>query len=88
MESNKNLFFRGVDLLLAIKTSNIRDRYAMKLSKIIDLGYARTIKLLLIFEKNKIIEFINLNGRTKGIKLSSKGEGIANNLIRIKELLP
>ena len=86
-EINKVFFFKGTELLIAIKNSRHSERYAMKLSKIIQVGYARVNQLLILFEKLKLIEFINMNGRTKGVKLTKKGEEISDNLISIRKEL-
>ena len=86
-EISKVFFFKGTELLIAIRTSRNSERYAMKLSKIIQVGYARVNQLLTLFEKLKLIEFIDMNGRTQGVKLTKKGEEIADTLISIRRQL-
>jgi predicted transcriptional regulator len=86
-EISKVFFFKGTELLIAIRTSRLNERYAMKLSKIIQVGYARVNQLLTLFDKLKLTEFIDMNGRTKGVKLTKKGEEIADTLISIRRQL-
>ncbi|MCX6748978.1 MAG: hypothetical protein NT076_05230 [Candidatus Pacearchaeota archaeon] len=83
MESNKIFFFKGTDLLINIRNSKPTERYALKLSKTINLGYARVNQILTLFKQLGLIEFIDLDKRTKGIRLTKKGEEIADNLIAI-----
>ena len=86
-EISKVFFFKGTELLIAIRTARPNERYAMKLCKIIGVGYARVNQLVTLFEKLKLIEFIDMNGRTKGVKLTQKGEKIADTLISIRRQL-
>ncbi len=84
---SKIFFFKGTDLLIAIKNSRVNERFGLKLSKITKLGYARVNQLLQLFEKMGLIRFTPLNGRTKGIELTKKGEDIVNNLMSAKNKL-
>lgn len=85
MDYNKIFFFKGTDLLIKMRKSNPKDCYGIKLSKLINLGYARVNQLLTLFENLNLIQFYSLNRRTKGIKLTKKGQEIADNLIAIKK---
>jgi len=89
MEVSKIFFFKGTELLIKIKNTKDSDNYALRLSKMTKLGYARVNQLLCIFKKLKLIEFVKLSGRTNGVILTKKGKETANNLERIiKTLTP
>lgn len=85
MDTGKLIFFKGTELLITIRNTKPSDRFALKLAKITGLGYARVNQLINIFKQLGLIEFKKLNGRTKGVKLTAKGEEIASNLNAIKQ---
>lgn len=85
MDRKHNLFLRGVDLLIAIKTARPNERYGLKLAKKANLGYARVAQLLNSFKEMKLIDFVKFNERTKNVKLTNKGEKFVDNLIFIKQ---
>lgn len=87
-ESLDNLFLheKPVKILLGMKTNDSAKTYASILAKIADCTYSHTVKILNIFEQNKLIEF-SKEGRIKHIVLTKKGTEIAKYLEEFSRML-
>ena len=87
-ENLGNLFLhdKPVKILLGIKIDDSAKTYASVLAKIADCTYSHTVKILNLFEKNKLIEF-SRDGRIKHIVLTKKGEEITKDLEELSRKL-
>ena len=87
-ENLENLFLheKPVKILLGMKTNDSERTYASILAKIADCTYSHTVKILNVFEENKLIEF-SKNGRIKHIVLTKKGAEIAKYLEEFSRIL-
>jgi predicted transcriptional regulator len=87
MKDNFDIFFRRKPalMLVALKRSN-KVRYGSILAKEVDCTYSHSVKILQILEKLGLVVF-EKKGRIKLIKLTKKGEDVANSIENIKKLI-
>lgn len=87
MKDPFEVFFRKKPalMLVALKKSN-KARYGSILAKEVDCTYSHAVKILQGLEKLGLAVF-EKKGRIKLIKLTKKGEDIADNIENIRDLL-
>jgi len=87
MKDAFDLFFRRKPALMLVALKKItKAKYGSILAKEVDCTYSHAVKILQALEKLGLVTF-EKKGRTKLIKLTKKGEEIANNIDNIKRLL-
>jgi len=87
MKDNFDIFFRRKPALMLIALKRIsRARYGSILAKEVDCTYSHAVKILQTLEKLNLVTF-EKKGRIKLIKLTKKGEEIAENIEGIKKLV-
>ena len=81
------IFFRKKPtlILLALQKTS-RARYGSLLAKEVDCTYSHAVKILQNLEKFGLVSF-EKKGRIKIVKLTAKGQNVAEHLKKIKELL-
>ena len=70
-------------MLVALKRMT-RARYGSLLAKEVDCTYSHAVKMLQSLERLGLVNF-EKKGRTKLIKLTKRGQEIANNIENIKQ---
>lgn len=87
MKDPFEVFFRKKPalMLVALKKSG-KIRYGSLLAKEVDCTYSHAVKILQSLEKLGLVTF-EKKGRIKLIKLTKKGQEIADNIDNIKSLL-
>jgi len=87
MKKNFELFFRQKPamMLIALRRSN-KARYGSILAKEVDCTYSHAVKILQTLEKLGLVLF-EKQGRIKLIKLTKKGEKIADNIEEIQKAI-
>jgi len=87
MKDPFEVFFRKKPslMLVALKKSG-KVRYGSLLAKEVDCTYSHAVKILQSLEKLGLVTF-EKKGRIKLIKLTKKGQEIADNIDNIKNLL-
>ncbi len=82
------VFFRKKPamMLVALRNSNVRNRYGSVLAKEVDCTYSHAVKILQEMQNAKLVDF-EKTGRIKTIKLTESGERVAEHIEKIKELL-
>lgn len=82
-----NTFFRKKPalILIALQKSS-RARYGSLLAKEVDCTYSHAVKILQTLESFGLVSF-EKKGRIKLIKLTNKGQNIAESIRKIKDLL-
>ncbi|MEK6928395.1 MAG: winged helix-turn-helix domain-containing protein [Nanoarchaeota archaeon] len=87
MKDNFDIFFRRKPALLLMALKRIvRARYGSILAKEVDCTYSHAVKILQNLEKLGLVVF-EKKGRIKLIKLTKKGQEIADNIENIKRLI-
>jgi len=87
MKDNFDIFFRRKPALMLIALKKIsRARYGSVLAKEVDCTYSHAVKILQTLEQLGLVVF-DKKGRIKLIKLTKKGEEIAENIDNIKRLV-
>ncbi|MEM4181734.1 MAG: winged helix DNA-binding protein [Candidatus Pacearchaeota archaeon] len=93
MEKNKieddgfELFFRKKPAMMLVALKRVsRARYGSVLAKEVDCTYSHAVKILQVLEKKGLIVF-EKKGRIKIIKLTKKGQEIAEYIEAIKNLI-
>jgi len=87
MKENIDIFFRKKPALMLIALKRIaRARYGSLLAKEVDCTYSHAVKILQELEKLGLITF-EKKGRIKLIKLTKKGQDVADNIENIKRLI-
>ncbi len=87
MKDPFDLFFRRKPALMLVALKKItKAKYGSVLAKEVDCTYSHAVKILQALEKLGLVTF-EKKGRTKLIKLTKKGEEIANNIANIKRAL-
>jgi len=87
MKENFDIFFRRKPaLMLVALKKHSRIRYGSILAKEVDCTYSHAVKILQILEKLKLVEF-EKKGRIKLIKLTKKGEDVADSIENIRKLI-
>ena len=72
-------------MLMALKKIS-RVRYGSMLAKEVDCTYSHAVKILQILEELGLVSF-DKKGRIKIIKLTKKGEEVADNIENIKKVV-
>lgn len=84
MKENFDIFFRRKPALMLVALKRIsRARYGSILAKEVDCTYSHAVKILQSLEKLDLVLF-EKKGRIKLIKLTKKGQEIAENIENIK----
>lgn len=77
------LFLRNKPAFILIKIYSCSKKcYASTIAKEVDCTYSHTVRIIQIFEKNKLLTFIK-KGRIKSIQLTKKGKKIAETLKKL-----
>ncbi len=82
-----NTFFRKKPalIIMALK-KGARIRYGSLLAKEVDCTYSHAVKILQSLEKYGLVAF-EKKGRIKLIKLTNKGQEVADNMQEIRDML-
>ncbi len=84
MKDNFDIFFRRKPALMLVALKRIsRARYGSILAKEVDCTYSHAVKILQSLERLNLVMF-EKKGRIKLIKLTKKGQEIAENIENIK----
>ena len=87
MKDNFDTFFRRKPALMLIALKKLsRARYGSILAKEVDCTYSHAVKILQTLEKLNLVTF-EKQGRIKLIKLTKKGQEVADNIDNIKRLV-
>ena len=87
MNDNFDLFFRRKPaLMLVALKKKTRMRYGSVLAKEIDCTYSHAVKILQTLEELKLVDF-EKRGRIKVIKLTKKGQDVADAIENIQKLI-
>ncbi len=87
MKNNLEVFFRRKPALMLVALKRLaKARYGSMLAKEIDCTYSHAVKILQNLEKLNLVLF-EKKGRIKLIKLTERGEKIANHIENIQGLL-
>jgi len=87
MKDNFDIFFRRKPALMLIALKKIsRARYGSILAKEVDCTYSHAVKILQTLEKLGLVTF-EKKGRIKLIKLTKKGQDIAEFIENIKKMV-
>lgn len=87
MKENFDIFFRRKPALMLIALKKLsRARYGSLLAKEVDCTYSHAVKILQCLERLGLVVF-ERKGRTKLIKLTKRGQEIAESIENIKRLL-
>ena len=87
MKDNFDIFFRRKPAVMLVSLKkNTRMRYGSVLAKEVDCTYSHAVKILQILEELKLVEF-DKKGRIKLIKLTPKGQVVADAIENIQELV-
>ncbi|MEM4230285.1 MAG: winged helix DNA-binding protein [Candidatus Pacearchaeota archaeon] len=87
MKSNLEIFFRRKPALMLVALKRLsKTRYGSMLAKEIDCTYSHAVKILQNLEKLKLVMF-EKKGRIKLIRLTEKGQKIADHISDIQGLL-
>jgi len=87
MKDNFDIFFRRKPALMLVALKRIaRARYGSLLAKEVDCTYSHAVKILQSLERLGLVAF-EKKGRIKLIKLTKKGQEIADNIENIRKLI-
>ncbi len=87
MKDNFDIFFRRKPSLMLVALKKLsKARYGSILAKEVDCTYSHAVKILQTLEKLGLVTF-EKKGRIKLIKLTKKGQDIADNIDAIKRQL-
>ena len=87
MKDNFDIFFRRKPALILVSLKkNTRMRYGSVLAKEIDCTYSHAVKILQTLEELKLVDF-EKRGRIKVIKLTKKGQDVADAIENIQKLI-
>ena len=87
IRDNFDIFFRRKPAMMLIALKRIaRVRYGSILAKEVDCTYSHAVKILQSLEKLGLVVF-EKKGRIKLIKLTKKGQEVADNIENIKKLI-
>ncbi|MBN2423176.1 winged helix DNA-binding protein [Candidatus Woesearchaeota archaeon] len=82
-----NVFFREKPAMMLVNLRNSKNEmYASSLAKMIDCTYSHVVKILQEMQKAELVEF-DKQGRLKLLKLTKKGENVAEYIDRIRTTL-
>ena len=86
-KDNFDVFFRRKPALMLVALKKLtRARYGSILAKEVDCTYSHAVKILQMLEKLDLVTF-EKKGRIKLIKLTKRGEEVANNIENIKRII-
>ena len=86
-KDNFDVFFRRKPALMLVALKKLtRARYGSILAKEVDCTYSHAVKILQMLEKLDLVTF-EKKGRIKLIKLTKRGEEVANNIDNIKRII-
>jgi len=87
MKDNFDIFFRRKPALMLVALKRIaRARYGSILAKEVDCTYSHAVKILQQLEKLGLVVF-EKKGRIKLIKLTKRGQEIADNIENVKSVV-
>ncbi|MEM4271836.1 MAG: winged helix DNA-binding protein [Candidatus Pacearchaeota archaeon] len=87
MKDNFDIFFRRKPALMLVALKRIaRARYGSILAKEVDCTYSHAVKILQNLEKLGLVVF-EKKGRIKLIKLTKRGQEVADNIENIKRII-
>lgn len=87
MKDNFDIFFRRKPALMLVSLKKVsKARYGSLLAKEVDCTYSHAVKILQTLEQLGLVDF-EKKGRIKLIKLTKKGEEIAENIDSIRRQL-
>lgn len=87
MKDNFDIFFRRKPALMLVSLKkNTRMRYGSILAKEVDCTYSHAVKILQTLEFLKLVEF-EKKGRIKIIRLTKKGQNVADAIENIQDLI-
>ena len=87
MKDNFDIFFRRKPALMLVALKKIsKARYGSLLAKEVDCTYSHAVKILQTLEELKLVDF-EKKGRIKLIKLTKKGEEVAEDIDSIRRRL-
>ena len=87
MKDNFDIFFRRKPALMLVALKKMsKARYGSVLAKEVDCTYSHAVKILQTLEELELVVF-EKKGRIKLIKLTKKGEEIADNIDSIRRQL-
>jgi len=87
MKDNFDIFFRRKPALMLIALKKLsRARYGSILAKEVDCTYSHAVKILQTLEKLELVTF-EKQGRIKLIKLTKKGQEVADHIDSIKRVV-
>ena len=87
MKDNFDIFFRRKPaLMLVALRKSTRSRYGSILAKEIDCTYSHAIKILQGMEKLGLVLF-ERQGRVKSVRLTKRGQSIADHIDSVTEIL-
>jgi len=87
IKDNFDIFFRRKPALMLVSLrKSTRMRYGSVLAKEVDCTYSHAVKILQILEDLKLVEF-EKKGRIKLIKLTKKGQDVAEAIENIQRLI-
>ncbi|MAH07929.1 hypothetical protein CMI38_06805 [Candidatus Pacearchaeota archaeon] len=87
MKDNFDIFFRRKPALMLVALKKMsKARYGSLLAKEVDCTYSHAVKILQTLEVLGLVDF-EKKGRIKLIKLTKKGEEIAENIDSIRRQL-
>ena len=86
-KDNFDIFFRRKPALMLIALKKIsRARYGSILAKEVDCTYSHAVKILQTLEELKLVDF-QKKGRIKIIRLTKKGQEVADAIEEIQKLI-
>ena len=87
MKDNFDIFFRRKPALMLVSLKkNTRIRYGSVLAKEVDCTYSHAVKILQTLEELGLVDF-EKKGRIKLIKLTKKGQDVAEAIENIQKLI-
>jgi len=87
MKDNFDIFFRRKPAMMLVSLKkNLRMRYGSVLAKEVDCTYSHAVKILQTLKALKLVEF-EKKGRIKLIKLTKKGNEVADAIENIQGLI-
>jgi len=86
-KENFDIFFRRKPAMMLVSLKkNTRMRYGSILAKEVDCTYSHAVKILQTLEELKLVTF-EKRGRIKIIRLTKKGQGVADAIENIQSLV-
>ncbi len=87
MKDNFDIFFRRKPSLMLVALKKVsKARYGSVLAKEVDCTYSHAVKILQTLEKLDLVVF-EKQGRIKLIKLTKKGQDIAEHIDSIRRII-